>query len=48
MKYFLQENDWGNGFEIIYREDDLAVVSSWYDTREEADEFIATLENTEE
>lgn len=48
MKYFVQENDCGNGFEIIYREDDLAVVSSWYDTREEADEFIATLENTEE
>jgi len=48
MKYFLQENDWGNGFEIIYREGDLAEVSNWYDTREEADEFIATLEDTEE
>jgi len=48
MKYFLQENDWGNGFEIIYREGYLAETSNWYDTREEADEFIATLEDTEE
>jgi hypothetical protein len=48
MNYFIQENDWGNGFEIIYREDDLPETSNWYDTREEADEFIATLENTEE
>jgi hypothetical protein len=48
MKYFLQENDWGSGFEIIYKEDGFTETSNWYDTREEADEFIATLENTEE
>ena len=48
MKYFIQENDWGNGFEIIYREDDSPETSNWYDTRKDADEFIATLETTEE